>query len=114
MANPPFKQQDLKVHDSWNISDRDLPEIRGKAKDKVAQAITKPGRDQHIKNAQLRAAELATALREVEKTTPLKAGLKYIEKNVQPKLPEHLPPGYRLPSDRELKGVVSKMKRGQL
>jgi hypothetical protein len=114
MANPPFKQQDLKVHKSWNISDRDLPEIRSKAKDKVAQAITKPGRDQHIKNAQLRRETLAAALREVEKTTPLKAGLKYIKDNVQPELPKHLPTDYRLPSEGELKGVVSKMKRGQL
>jgi hypothetical protein len=63
--------------------------------------------------AQLRRETLAAALREVEKTTPLKAGLKYINKNVRPKLPEHLPPGYRLPSASTLKGIVSKMKRGQ-
>jgi hypothetical protein len=76
--------------------------------------ITKPGRAKHIMNTQLSREKLAAALREVEKTIPLKSGLKYIEKKLRPNLPKHLPPGYRLPSDSTLKGIVSMMKRGQL
>jgi hypothetical protein len=75
--------------------------------------ITKLGRAKHIMNTQLSREKLATALREVEKTIPLKSGLKYIEKNLRPNLPKHLPIGYRLPSDSTLKGIVSRMKRGQ-
>jgi len=97
---------------------RNLPEIKRKTEDKaVEEAIrrqTEPGRDQHIENRQSSQKILATALREVEKTMPLKAGLEYIKKNLRPNLPEHLPLGYRLPSNSTIKGIVSKMKRGQL
>jgi hypothetical protein len=76
--------------------------------------ITKSGRAKHIMNTQLNREKLATALREVEKTIPLKSGLKYIGENLRPNLPKHLPTGYQLPSDSTLKGIVSMMKRGQL
>src|SRR5205807_5470661 len=72
----------------------------GNAKDILGKLskreITKPGRTKHIKISQLSREKLATALREVEKTIPLKSGLKYIEKNLRPNLPKHLPTGYRL------------------
>jgi hypothetical protein len=116
--DPPFaqKQRDLNVHEwSQPRSDFDTESVTAEeAKNETAREITEPGRVQHIKNARSRREELAAALREVEKTTPLKAGLKYIKNNVQKELPKHLPPGCRLPSEGELKGIVSMMKRGQL
>jgi hypothetical protein len=103
---PPFgrKLQDQNVHE-WcgPVSDLDLRAIRDAERDKAAQEITKPGRDQHIKNAQLHRKTLAAALREVEKTTPLKAGLKYIGNKVRPNLPEHLPTDYPDSSNSTIK-----------
>jgi hypothetical protein len=121
MAKPndqPFgqKQRDLNVHEwSQPRSDSDTESVtRQNATEKAKEEITKPGRDRHIEIMQSSRKTLATALRELEKTIPLKAGLKYIKNNLRPNLPKHLSPGYRLPSNSTIKGIVSMMKRGQL
>jgi hypothetical protein len=73
---------------------------------------TSHGRAANIEKAQARDEILVKALREIEKTIPLKAGEKYIKDNVRPHLLGHLPPGCRLPSVSKLKNIVSRMKRG--
>jgi vacuolar-type H+-ATPase subunit H len=137
--DPPFKefkkQRDLTatyagIETAWKPSDQAVAEVREtarrdakKAKEdadkatteavaKANQERTTPARLTRTEKAKLRDKAFATALREVEKTIPLKSGLKYIKDNLRPRLHGHFV--NNRPSDSTLKGIISRMKRGQL
>jgi hypothetical protein len=79
----------------------------------IRRKTTKPARDEKNERAAEKEWAIKSALLELRRKEkiPLKTGDKYVAIYIRPRLPAYLPEAFELPSDREIRGIISLMKK---